>query len=322
MVGAMTSVRGRDERGIRAAACRRSGAAWVIACCVVWGMPARAADDVPVDERPQGADRDPTPPDAQVFLGTMFDMNVFELTRSAFVVPGNIGPRAESPTLATLRAKGDARLARIAAICSLTETQRRKLRLAMDSDVRRLAKEIDIVRQKYQGVMLDPADQESNRRLEQFMQDVQQCRERLWRAFGDDCLFTKVLPTTLEPAQYARLTAEADARRTAMWKGLVAATLASSGDVLGLDQKQHEAIESLLLEKGPPLRADGFTNPQFDVPEVQRWIVWMALAETDWRPLRAGMSEQQCDLLRQFMLRGKAMRPRFESWGLLEHESR
>ncbi len=319
-----------DREGA-AAACRRLTRTCAIACLVTVGVVGRAEDDRAVDDVPQGAQRNNQQQANWIDLGANFDTNVFQQTGGGFSLthgrrrqpaPGTSRPEngaaaaTESPALPTIRKLGDARLARIDAACGLSEAQRRKLRLAMESDMRRLAEEIDAERRKYQGVEVNFADQDGQRRWQQFQQDVQRCRERLQTLLDADSLFMKVLPTTLEPAQYARLTAETDTRREALWKGLVAAAMLKLNDLLGLDQVQYDAVEKLLLDRRPPLRLEGFASRQNQ--HAQQMLVFMVLSDIDGERLRAGVSERQGKMLAQFAAQGKAMRSFIEAQGLLE----
>lgn len=328
----MNMPRPSNDRAGKAAACRRLARACVIAILVTAGVAGRAEDDRPVDDVPQGAQRNAQQQANWIDLGANFDNNVFQQTGGGFSLnhgrrrqggpapaasrPENGPAAAESPTLATIRKLADARLARIDAACRLTEPQRRKLRLAMESDIRRLAEEIDAERRKYQGVEVNFADQDGQRRWQQFQQDVQRCRERLQTLLNTDSLFMKVLPTALEPDQYARLTAETDARRAALWKGLVAAAMLKLNDLLGLDQGQFDALEKLLLDRQPPLRLEGFVSRQNQ--HAQQMLVFMVLSEVDGERLRAGVSDRQGKMLAQFAAQGKAMRSFIEAQGLLE----
>lgn len=320
------------DRGGAAAACHRLATACAVACLVTVGVTVRAEDDRAVDDVPQNAQQQAQQQANWIDLGVNFDPNVFQQTGGFNLThgrrrqgPGPSRPAsgsataAESPTLATIHKLGDARLARIDAACGLTEIQRRKLRLAMESDVRRLAEEIDAERRKYQDVEVNFADQDGQRRWQQFQQDVQRCRERLRDLLNDESLFMKVLPTTLEPEQFARLTAETDARRAALWKGLVAAAMLKLNDLMGLDQRQYEQLERLLLDKQPPLRIEGFASRQNQ--HAQQMLVFMVLAEIDAERWRPGVSERQGKMLAQFAAQGKAMRSFIEAQGLLLKES-
>lgn len=289
---------------------------------VAHGEDDRAVDDISpaarqMEEQQQGN---------RIDLGSNFDTNVFQQSGNGFSLShgrrrpsptGGDGDQVpESPTLAAARTLGAARLAQIDSVCSLAEAQRRKLRLAMESDIRRLADEIDAERQKYQGVEVNFNDQAGQRKWQQFQQDVQRCRQRLQALFDADSLFAKVLPTTLDAEQYGRLNAENAARRTHRWKALVATALLKYDDLLGLDQRQHEEIEKLLLEREPALRIDRPANRQ-DL-HAQQMLVSMVLSEVDGKQLQGIVSERQWKTLAQLAQQGKAMRSYIEAQGLLE----
>ena len=311
---------------VRSRACSRGhfGAAVAVALigAVVRGEDDRAVDDVPpaalqIQEQ-QRANR--------VDLGAQFDQNVFQQTGNGFsviagrrrAVPnGGDGDQVpESSALMIARKAADVRLAQIDSVCNLTDAQRRKLRLAMESDVRRLAEAIDAERRKYQGVEVNFGDQAGQKKWQQFQQDVQRCRERLQGLFDADSLMTKVLPTTLDAEQYARLTAENAARRAARWRGLVAAAMHQFDDLLGLDQRQYDELEKLLLEREPALRVDRPGNRQDH--NSQQMIVFLVLSEIDAQRLQEIVSGRQWQALAQVANQGKALRSYIEAQGFLE----
>lgn len=262
----------------------------------------------------------------RIDLGANFDGNVLNHVAKEFSLTlgrrrpsptGGDGDQApESPTLIAARQLGDARLARIDSACELTDAQRRKLRLVMELDVRRLAEDIDAVRQKYQGVEADLNDQAGQAKWLQFQQDVQRCRQRLQSLFDAESLLAKVLPTTLDAGQHARLTAESDAQRSCRWQGLVAVAMIKFGDLLGLDQRQHEEIEKLLLEREPALRILRQANLR-DL-HAQQMLVWMVLSEIDASQLQGVLSERQWKTLAKIADEGKGMRFEIEAQGLLD----
>ena len=301
--------------------------AWVAASVLVVGRLTHGEDDRAVDEVAPAIQQMQEQQQAnRIDLGANFDSNVFQQSGGGFSLTG--GRRRpsptggdgdqvpESPTLAAVRKLGDARLAQVDSVCGLTDAQRRKLRLAMESDIRRLTEEIDAERRKYQDVEVNFNDQVGQRKWQQFQQDVQRCRQRLQGLFDAESLFAKVLPTTLDAEQYGRLTAETAARRSCRWRALVAATMLKYDDMLGLDQRQYEEIEKLLLEREPALRIDRPANRQ-DM-HAQQMLVAMVLAEVDGKRLQAAVSERQWKTLAQLTNQGKAMRSYIEAQGLLE----
>jgi len=318
-----------------AAAMRHARLLLACACAVAWAGAARPEDDRAVDDAPEAKQLNERQRENWIDLGANFDTNVFQQHGGGFSLrsgrrghrPRPDGPaadggaeRLESPTIAQLRKVGEARLGRIDAACGLSDTQRRKLRLAMESDIRRVAEEIDVERRKYQDLEVNFGDQAGQRTWQQFQQDVQRCRSRLQSIFDADSLLAKVLPTTLDADQQALFTAETDARRTVLWRGLVATALLKFDDVMGLDQRQYDDLENMLLERRPPLRVEGFANQQ-NQQHLHQMLVWMVLAEIDAQELRAGLSERQAAMIAQFTAQGKAMRSHVEAQGFVEKVS-
>jgi hypothetical protein len=306
---------------------RSWGHLWAAVAVVLIGAVVRGEDDRAVDDVPPAARQMQEQQQAnRVDLGAQFDQNVFQDTGGGFHViagrrrvtttgaAGDQGP--EVSALMVARKAADVRLAQIDSVCSLTDTQRRKLRLAMESDVRRLAEAIEAERRKYQGVEVNFGDQAGQKKWQQFQQDVQRCRERLRGLFDADSLLTKVLPTTLDAEQNARLTAESAARRSARWRGLVAAAMHKFDDLLGLDERQYDEIEKLLLEREPALRVDRPGSRQdFN---AQQMLVSLVLSEIDAQRLQGIVSGRQWQMLAQIANQGKSMRSYIEAQGLLE----
>lgn len=296
--------------------------AFALIGAVVRGEDDRAVEDVPTAalqiQEQQRANR--------VDLGAQFDQIVFQQAGGGFSVialhrrpspTGGDGDQVpKAATLTVARKLGDDRLAQIDSVCNLTDTQRRKLRLAMESDVRRLSEDIEAERRKYQGVEVNFSDQAGQRKWQQFQQDVQRCRERLQGLFDANSLVMKVLPTTLDSEQYARFTAENAIRRTARWRGLVAAAMRKFDDLLGLDQRQYDEIEKLLLEREPALRVDRPGSRQ-DL-NARQMLVSLVLSEIDAQRLQGIVSGRQWQMLAQIANQGKSMQSYIEAQGLLE----
>jgi hypothetical protein len=223
----------------------------------------------------------------------------------------------ESPTFSRARILGEKRLERIAASCDLTDTQRRKLRLAMESDIRRFATVVDTTRAKYAGVRVNLNDQEGQKKWHQFQQDVQECRQFLRRLFDSGSLFAAALPATLDPAQVAGIDAEINARRSFRWRTMVVSTLSKMDDMLGLTQAQHDLLAEALLRNEPALRLDEL-SPEQENAHLQLNLVYMVLSGVDQGRLQKATSERQWRTLALLMNQGKSMRSWIEQQGILE----
>ena len=316
--------------------CRGAAVMMAVAVTVWWTAAIRAEDDRVVEE-PLASQ----PPAQQqlVDLGANFDANLFEL-QAGWVLRGDdggqefgkimvngrrIAPAAagdgsrppESPAFAKARAIAEKHLARIDGSCELDDGQRWKLRLVIESDIRRFAEDVDVIRRRYAGVLVNLNDPAGQKQWQQFQQDMQQCRQRLRGLYGTGSLFVKVLPTTLDERQLAGIEREAIARRSFRWRDMVVSALVKLDDTLGLDRAQHDLLEEMLIAREPALRVDEL-GPQQENDHVRHMLVAMVLSEADTNRIRAAVSERQWRTLKQLMNQGKAMQSWIEQQGILE----
>lgn len=282
---------------------------------VCW--PARAADDdVVADEDPVAVARDQN----LIDLGANFDANLFEQPGNSWALRSGGaagGPLPVSQALGRARELGLKRIERMEAACALTEPQRTRLLLALESDARRFAAEVDGVRARYAGQQVDLNEPAGQRAWNAFQQDVGKCREKFRSLFDDSGLLSKVLPTVLDERQLACLMAERAARRSFHWRAIVLEAMTKIDDSLGLDQRQHDLIVAELLRREPPLRIEEQPAGHFDA-NWRRHLVLMVLAEVDAKPIRAAVSERQWKGLAPMLNQGRAMRSAIEAQGFLE----
>lgn len=327
------------ETVIRTAESVRAVAAVIVAVAVTvwWTAASRAEDDRAVEEAVASQ-----PPAEQqlVDLGVNFDANLFESQGSGWVLRRDNGGQAfgrimvngrqiappaagdeprppESPTFARARAVAEKHLARIDEACELDDMQRRKLRLAIESDIRRFAEDVDVIRRRYAGVRVNFNDPQGQKQWQQFQLDVQQCRQRLRGLYDTGSLFAKALPTTLDERQLAGIEREASARRSFRWRDMVVSVLVKMDDTLGLDRAQHDLLEEILIAREPALRVDEL-GPQQENDHVRQMLVAMVLSEADTNRIKAAVSERQWRTLSLLMNQGKAMRSWIEQQGVLE----
>lgn len=312
---------------------RGSGPWLAMAVCLVAGLGCRAchgADDRIVDEPTAGQGVAEAQRQTMVDLAANFDGNLFEQHGDGFVIRGGRGLRIsptggsgdqvpESPTRAAAMRLAEDRLARLDAVCGLTEPQRRRLRLAMESDIHRLVEEVDGVRRGYDGVTVNFGTPAGQRQWQQFQQDLQRCRQRLQGLFDRGSLFAGVLATTLDESQAATLDRERRDRRGFRWRMLVSAAMLRLDDVLGLDGGQHETIERMLVDLEPPLRTEGPAADRGD-RVAEQMLVYLALSRADQQKLKGLVSERQWQVLQQLAAQGRQMRSYVEAQGMLEQD--
>jgi len=285
----------------------------LLVCCAAGAVD----DDVVVDEDLAATAREPN----MIDLGANFDTNLFEQQGPAWSIRSDSGRDAKalppSPALTRARELGLRRIKRMEAACTLTEPQRSRLMLAVESDARRFAAEVDAVRVKYASRRVDMNEPAGQREWNSFQQDVGRCRDTFRTLFDEGALVTKALPSILDERQLACLTAEQTARRSYHWRAIVLEAMTKLDDSLGLDQGQHDVIVAELLSHEPPLRIDEQPTGQFDA-NWRRILVLMVLAELDAKPIRAAVSERQWKGLAPMLNQGRAMRSAIEAQGFLE----
>lgn len=288
----------------------------LVAICLAAAGLARADDDR-VETSPALGVEDT---DVNVIdLGANFDANLFDQQGGGFVLRGGGGTNpadGESPTLARARRQAELRLGRLERICGLQPRQQRTLELAMESDMRRVAEQIDAVRRTYSGARVNMNDQTGQRTWHQFQQDVQRCRQRMQGIFGTGSLYAKVLVTTLDPGQLERIAEESRSQRSFRWKSMVAVVLLKLDASLGLTHQQHEALRKVLLAREPALQMEAPAEQSNS--HAEQMLVYMILSEIDQEELRPLVTEPQWRMLSIFMNQGKAMRSWIEQQGLLE----
>ena len=205
----------------------------------------------------------------------------------------------------------------MAAACTLTEEQRGRLALAVESDARRFVREVDAVRGSYLGRQVDMNDQAGQKAWHAFQQDVAKCRDRLRNVFDEGALFAAATASVLDERQRACLAAENAARRSFHWRAMVHETMSKLDESLGLDQRQYDAVVAELLAHEPPLRNDPQALGRVD-SNMRRHLVLMVMAELNTKPLRAVVSERQWAVLSIQLNQGRALRSAIEAQGLLE----
>jgi len=255
-------------------------------------------------------------------LGMNFDANLFEQRGNGWVVRGGAAPRdvaagrPASPALVKGRQLGHKRIERIDSACGIRAEQKRRLLLAVESDVRRFVATVEAIREKYAGRQVNMNDPAGQQEWHAFQQDVRRCREQLQDLFETGSLFATVLASTLDQQQLDCLAAENEARRSFHWRAMVLEVISKLDDSLGLDQKQHEVIVQELLAREPALRTDADSLGRDDA-NLRRNLVLMVLSAGDARSIRAAVSERQWRTLSQLMNQGRAMRSWIEQQGVL-----
>jgi hypothetical protein len=203
---------------------------------------------------------------AEYDLEAMFDQQLFgggRGLRQVRVVAGRmvVGTPGESDALDTLarladtRSLGEQWIATLTRVCGLTPRQQAILRMAVESDLRRVAGEIDAARLNYAGQRMPATAQGLDReRLQRLREEAVACRRQIDRLWQTGSLFASVSLGMLSPEQRAALEDWLADRRAVRWEAMVRLVLGQFDEtVLGLSDQQHAALLEPLLADLPPL---------------------------------------------------------------------
>jgi len=204
-------------------------------------------------------------------LGQMFDSQAFAFAdgqgfgAAMVVVNGRVQVAEQPPAdndavvaqrLEPVKRRLAARIKMVDRIVGLDAKQRQKLKIAAQSDLRRLAATVAEARAKYVGkaLKLDPGNgfgPEVQLAIQDLQQDATLCRELIAQAAGAGSLLAKVVPDTLDDEQATKYQAVMDGRRDCRWQAAVATVLARLDETLGFTQRQHDALAAALLAAPP-----------------------------------------------------------------------
>lgn len=259
----------------------------------------------------------PVPPNTEYDLGALFDQHVFRrlaalrkvrLVDGRMVVQGGAasftGDSLEQ--LAYLRPLAERRIETLDRICRITEPQQDLLRLAAESDLRRLAGEIDAVRRNHAGQRLAATPQGADRdRLQAVRDDAAACRQRIDQFFRDGSLLDSVSLGVLSPAQRSVFEAWLAARRKTRWEAMVRTVLDQiDATSLGFSAEQHDAILDQLLADVPALEVLGDELEAASsgrAADFQTLLVLSRLQRLDQEALRKLCDPRQWLMLEQLM---------------------
>ena len=292
----------------------------VVAC--VGGVRLAASDDLVVEEvsAPEPAETVRFVPvdghglvvlggravEAEYDLAAVFDKHVF---RGAVIPQGTRPMDGTLGRLAGLRRFAERRIATLDRVCGLSQQQRETLELAVESDLRRLAVDIDAARRAHAGQRAKPGDI-ARERLQRVRADAEACRRRIDEFGRSGTLLGSVSLGLLDARQLAAFTAWVDDRRAGRWEAMVRMVLGQLDDtVLGLSEAQHEVLLARLMADVPPLAVlddlpAGRGSPR--AVDFQQMLVACRLQRLDQADARRRFDPRQWEALHQFAWQGGA----------------
>jgi len=177
---------------------------------------------------------------------------------------------------------------------SLTDEQRKKLKLAARGDIKRLFDEVEVLRQKFHAAKGD------GNNIGVLWQQIQPIQQKLQHGvFNEQSLFSKVLNQTLDAEQTATQKAAQAERHRFRYRATVEAAITMMEDMVALNEIQREAMIKLLTEKTTPPELFG----QYDYYYVMYRLSQLPAAELD-----AVLDERQTQLLAPHLQQMRGMR--------------
>lgn len=188
--------------------------------------------------------------------------------------------------------------------CDLTESQRKKLQLAAQGDMKRFFDQVEVVRKKFLAVR---NDQNAFNQIWSEINPLQQKQQA--GLFNESSMFEKTLRSTLNEEQRQRYQKVTEERRRFRYRASIQTSLVSLSDTVALKDEQHKAIAKLLLEETPlPLR--------FGQQDQQ--IVLYGLSKLPSAKLKAILTDRQWKLLQPQINQGQAMEQYLAQNGFIE----
>ncbi len=212
---------------------RRSLAGWIVACLVAVAT-LQAADDTVVNDDPQLGR-----PDVRQH-SIVLDQQITGMLFGQF--GGN-----EEAAIKRLSSRARLQLAGVDTLCGLTERQRRKGEAAIALAVAEIVTEVEAVRRRYEGRILDMQQPEAQAEWQRVNQEIVKLRPKIQGVVGGGELLSGVIATMLDDKQRLVWQREMEARDEACWRRVVGEGLATLDLQLGLTAAQRDAIAAFWI---------------------------------------------------------------------------
>lgn len=273
---------------------RRSLAGWIVACLLAMAT-LQAADDTVLNDQ------------AQIMRPDVLQHSIVVDQQINGMLFGQHGGNEEA-AIKLMSSRARLQLAGVDAVCGLTESQRRKGEAAVALAVAETVADIEAMRRRYQGRILDMQQPEAQAEWQRFHEEIIELQSKFQSGGGAGELLSGVIVTMLDDEQRLVWQREMEAREQACWRRVIDEGLASLDLQLGLTTAQREAIAALLDEK--PLRFDeNVGRRDFGHPGFGALVCRYALSLLDGQRLRAIVNDRQWAVLSQVMTQGKDMAP-------------
>ena len=137
-------------------------------------------------------------------------------------------------------------------VCKLTDTQKYKLRLAGDADLKEFKDRCDGLKQKFQNAQIPLND------ANKIFADIQPLQQE-WSTglLGDTSLFAKVFHHLLSADQFTQLKEEEKQRVQVRYRAKIKLAIATVENSIPLTEKQRTSFEDLLANETKPPKISG-----------------------------------------------------------------
>ena len=216
--------------------------------------------------------------------GQMFQMDEANFDANVFQPSGN----AKQARM-HIETKLKLQLDELNRVCGLSDTQRKKLKLAASSDVKRFFDEVDVIRKKVKAGRID------QNAWNNIWQEIQPLRNKQSSGlFSESSFFSKAVRRTLNPEQIAKYDVVVNERRRFRYRASIEVVMTNLESSVPLRRTQHEAIVQLILDETHPPSAFG----QYDTYVVMHHLSKLPesklkpmLQEHQWQQMQAQFNQ-------------------------------
>jgi hypothetical protein len=270
-------------------------AALIAFLLLAWSTAAVRADD---DDDDEPANPQPAGQQAFVLVPETFDQWVF----GGVVIHGGPNNNAANQMDQRCQSLLDMRIDAIDRVCTLSEAQQKKLRLAASGDIKRFSDQYDQLKQKYLNTKQDPNN------INQVFVALQPLQQA-WQTgiFGDQSLFKKVIANTLQQQQLADYQHEEAARNNSRYLAKIKLAVISLDNLLGLTDAQRQEFEKLLAETPPPKKFG-----QYDY-----YYVITQVARLPEEKLKSILDARQLKIIQPIIQRNKGFEQMLKQQGVM-----
>jgi hypothetical protein len=171
--------------------------------------------------------------------------------------------------------------------CHLTESQKKKLRLAGHGDMKRFLDRVEEKRSLLKGI-------QDRSKVNEIFQQIQTFQIALNSGlFGEESFFFRTIGRTLNEEQSARYQDALHERKAFVYQAKIDLAVANLGNSLGLSNDQRNRLAKLLLEETRPPRKYGqqaFQVVLFQVAKLPDARLKSILDEAQWRALSPSLA--------------------------------